>query len=191
MLLLLGGLQQFLCKSLSQTLRAEISPMLVLAPVRDHVLVYFAPMQRGSKYSGIKTITKHESACKAFPHSPLASEWLIYKPAVKTERLLTSFYRKAKKYFKKILAVQNTMKNCFLPTWQSAVCVYWWPVKERSLFIFHMSTQELGPTKQITSFKVSLRAKQWPAHPSWIPASPLTICSLCQHRAGSHRLHAP
>lgn len=58
-------------------------------------------MQRDSKHSGIKTITKHESAYKAFPHSPLASEWLIYKPAVNTEQLLTSFYRKAKKYLKK------------------------------------------------------------------------------------------
>lgn len=99
MLPLPWGLQQFLCKPLSQTLREAIPPAPVLAPVRDHVLFYFAPMQRGSKHSGIKTITKHESAYKAFPCSPhLASEWLIYKPAVNTEQLLTSFYRKARKY---------------------------------------------------------------------------------------------
>lgn len=101
MLLLPWGLQQFLCKSFSQTLRGEIHPLFVLAPVRDHVLFYFAPMQRGSKYSGIKTITKHKSAYKAFPLSHLASEWLIYKPAVNTEQLLASFYRKAKKYLRK------------------------------------------------------------------------------------------
>lgn len=100
-MLLPWRLQQFLCKSLSQALRGEIPPMRVLALIRDHVLFYFAPMERGSKYSGIKTITKHESAYKAFPHSHLASKWLIYKPAVNTEQLLTSFYRRAKKYLKK------------------------------------------------------------------------------------------
>lgn len=74
----------------------------------------------------------------------------------------------------------NTTKNCFYPTWQSAVCVHQWPVKERCLFSFQMSTQKLGATKQITRdhTKDFLPAKQRPACPySWRPASPPSICN--------------
>lgn len=145
-------------------------------------------MQRGSKYSAIKTITKHESAYKAFPCSPcLASEWLIYKPAVNTEQLLTSFYRKAKKVLpkkkktkqKKTCSTEYYAKLLF-STWQSEVYVHHWPVKERCLFSFQISTQALGAAKQIARDhpKVSTTPKQQPAYPySWQPASPPSICN--------------
>lgn len=169
--------------------------MLVLASVRDHVLVYFAPMQRDSKHSGIKTITKHESAYKAFPHSPLASEWLIYKPAVNTEQLLTSFYRKAKKYLKKNTCSAEYYEKLFFFQHCNQQCVFTGDLSRRDACLaFRWAPKELGPTKQITrdNPKTSLPAKQWPTHPySWRPASPLTSCNLCQHKAGSHRLHAP
>lgn len=80
-------LQQFLYKTPSQSLTKAIPSEAVLAPVRDHVLFYLTPTEKGSKYLQIKTITKHESAYKAFPRSPgLATERWIYKPAVNTEQ---------------------------------------------------------------------------------------------------------
>lgn len=68
------------------------------------------------------------------------------------------------------------MKNCFFPTWQSAVCVHQWPAKERCLFSFQMSTQELGATKQIIRDHPKFPpAKQW-------STSPLSICNFSQHK---------
>lgn len=93
---------------------------------------------------------------------------------------------------KKDLSTEYYAKLLF-STWKSEVCVHHWPVKERCLFSFQISTQGLGAAKQIARDhpKVSTTAKQQPAYPYTADNQPLLRASATVHLLVSTQSRIP